>query len=593
MAGKTLIARNPFRTAGGSWVEKLLLDRVLPTFLPTVVVLLLALATTSVLGWLAWKEAERSSRMAFLRAVGDVTSTISDTLLVYEQSLRAGAGLIHAVGEINSRDWSIFVQSLELARRSPGMQGLGVARIVRPADEVVGSGAQSQRAEAQPIAVERRPTAPRTAIVFLEPLDWRNKRAIGYDMMSEPVRRAAMERARDTGEPVMSRPVTLKQETTEDVQPGTLIYFPFFTGGSVPGDVAERRERLAGFVYVVLRLGDFFTLALGRADPPPWLRLQIEDNDGHASTSLPVFDNEGIAGKGVSPAPISPRAVLTADRRIDAAGARWTLRASSPAAAWAAPGRPGAWLWLILGLGSTVAITAIAALLDYSRYRYAAMERWLHAEVSERTRAEEEARLANEELIHRVKNSLAIVSAIATQTARHSASVAEFSKAFGARIAGLARLQDLLRPNAAYAPMLSSFVADVLSPYIVSKAAALHLEGPTAEISQNDATLLSLLLNELATNATKHGAWSVPAGRVELTWRFGEVDGCAMVILEWVERGGPPVMPPTRSGFGTSVMKMAVERGLKGRLVSELAPEGVRHEIAFPRQPGSAPASVG
>jgi len=106
--------------------------------------------------------------------------------------------------------------------------------------------------------------------------------------------------------------------------------------------------------------------------------------------------------------------------------------------------------------------------------------------------------------------------------------------------------------------------------------------------------MLSLVINELGTNATKYGAWSLPGGTVELSWTVekaadGDPDQVTMV---WKERGGPQVVAPTHKGFGSNVLKFAVQRGLKGSLDSSYEPDGLRCTISFPLAEAAGPAQT-
>jgi two-component sensor histidine kinase len=143
-------------------------------------------------------------------------------------------------------------------------------------------------------------------------------------------------------------------------------------------------------------------------------------------------------------------------------------------------------------------------------------------------------------------------------------------------------VQDLLDPKAAHEADLESFSRGLLAPYIGTRPDALATDGPMVKLNHNEATLLSLVLNELATNATKYGAWSVPTGRVELAWRMSAGTDQRMNI-EWQERGGPPVEPPRTQGFGSSVMRVAIERGLRGSLTTDYDANGIRYTMTVPR----------
>ncbi len=551
-------------------------------YAPTIVVLAISLSLASFFAWMARGDALARAEAAFKLEVRMARAAIVDVMRTYEQSLRAGAGLAEATGPLTRRDWSIFVRSLALPENFPGSQGLGYVRIVA-ADQIDALVAEQRKDGISGYSF--RPLGHRplyTAIMYLEPLDWRNEQALGFDMFSEPVRRAAMERARDTGEPSLSQRVTLVQETEDDQQPGTLLYMPFYTGGGRPDSVEARRAHIGGWVYGAFRMRDFFSLSLQRHAPGVLARLRLEIFDGETADSSALLFDSLVSGGQQPGSAVAPRAKFVENYALTIAQSRWTLRAST------LPGADGLVEWrrplsvFLVGLLCSGLLAAISGVLDYSRHRYALAERQLKDEVVERKRAEEAAQLANQELIHRVKNTLAVVTAIASQTGRHTASIEEFNRAYRSRLAGLARVQDLLNPNTAHEADLESFSRGLLDPYIGTRPDALTTDGPLVKLNHNEATLLSLVLNELATNATKYGAWSVPTGRVELGWRLS-ADADRQMIVEWQERGGPPVTPPRTQGFGSSVMRVAIERGLRGSLTTDYDSNGIRHTMSVPR----------
>lgn len=553
-------------------------------YAPTIVVLAISLSLASYFAWITRKDAVDRAEAAFRVEVRLARDAIVDVMRTYEQSLRAGAGLVEAAGPLTRRDWSIFVRSLALPENFPGSQGLGYVRVVtlEQIDALV-----AEKRNDGISGYTFRPLGQRplyTAIVHLEPLDWRNEQALGFDMFSEPTRRAAMERARDTGDPALSQRVTLMQETQDDPQPGTLLYMPFYTGIGRPDTVEERRERIGGWVYGVFRMRDFLSQSLQRHAPGAIARFRIELFDGDSTdSSALLFDSLPSRGQQSATA-AAPRSKFAEKYALTVAGARWTLRASTlPGAHGLVDWRRPLWVFWV-GLLCSGLLAAISGVLDYSRHRYALAERQLKAEVVERKRAEEAAQLANQELIHRVKNTLAVVTAIASQTGRHAATIEDFNRAFRSRLAGLARVQDLLNPNAAHEADLESFSRGLLAPYIGARPDALTTAGPSVKLNHNEATLLSLVLNELATNATKYGAWSVPTGRVEMRWRLSTADEPERrMVLDWEERGGPPVTPPRNQGFGSSVMRVAIERGLRGSLATDYDARGVRYTMTVPR----------
>jgi PAS domain S-box-containing protein len=183
--------------------------------------------------------------------------------------------------------------------------------------------------------------------------------------------------------------------------------------------------------------------------------------------------------------------------------------------------------------------------------------------VTERKRAELHLRLMVNELNHRVKNSLATIQAIAAQTFRGARSLPEAQEAFTSRIIALAEAHDVLtREN-----WEGADIEDV-----ARRAAALHggeerfeLSGPTIRLPPRAALSLSMALHELATNALKYGALSAPGGRVAVQWSLSRDDAGPRMALVWTERGGPPVTPPARKGFGSRL----IERGLAAELSGE------------------------
>src|SRR5262249_5585884 len=134
---------------------------------------------------------------------------------------------------------------------------------------------------------------PQSAIVFLEPLDERNRRALGFDMMSEPTRRRAMERARDEGVPALSGKVVLVQDSRLGIRPaGSLLYLPVYTTPTAPTSLEARRSSLLGFVYSPFRAEDFFASALVSA--PGGAKVEVFDGDSLAPDTL-LYGNRVVS----------------------------------------------------------------------------------------------------------------------------------------------------------------------------------------------------------------------------------------------------------------------------------------------------------
>jgi two-component sensor histidine kinase len=181
------------------------------------------------------------------------------------------------------------------------------------------------------------------------------------------------------------------------------------------------------------------------------------------------------------------------------------------------------------------------------------------------------------ELNHRVKNVLANVMAIYYMTLRQSDSLEAFSSSFEGRLAALSGVHSALVASAE-PKALSQIAQLVLAPYGSSSGERVTIEGPTLELTPQSAVTVALCLHELATNASKYGAFSVPQGQVRLVWSVQDQADGARVLLAWTERGGPPVTPPTRQGYGTAFIRSAL-RGLKGAIAFDFAPQGLMCQI--------------
>jgi two-component sensor histidine kinase len=192
------------------------------------------------------------------------------------------------------------------------------------------------------------------------------------------------------------------------------------------------------------------------------------------------------------------------------------------------------------------------------------------ARALEAAKAREET--LNRELLHRVKNMLTTVNAMAVLTARHSGAD-DFAPALTGRMQALERATELLGVDEAAPCAVETLVDTALAPFRAGDN--FLVEGPPCELPRDACVPLSLALHELCTNAAKYGALSAPEGRVSVTW---SLDDGGVLALAWRERGGPPVAEPTRAGMGTQLLRR--QRGLD-RVVLDYRPTGVECAIAI------------
>ncbi|GHE70929.1 histidine kinase [Camelimonas fluminis] len=217
-------------------------------------------------------------------------------------------------------------------------------------------------------------------------------------------------------------------------------------------------------------------------------------------------------------------------------------------------------------------------------------------DVSERHRSEKVRTLLIGELHHRIKNTLANVQAIARQTLRQSDSLGSFEQSFGGRLQALSRAHAILSDATWSSTLLDQLVHDQFQAGTLDRD-RVHLHGPKVELSPENTLRMALSLHELGTNAAKYGALSAPAGEVLISWRrLG--DG---LELQWEERGGPPVTPPKRAGFGSTLIRsgagadpdaISVEWRPAGVIWTIRLSDGVTHVAAAPLPARTPPAPL-
>ena len=196
-------------------------------------------------------------------------------------------------------------------------------------------------------------------------------------------------------------------------------------------------------------------------------------------------------------------------------------------------------------------------------------------DISEQRMREEHTRFIMRELSHRSKNLLAVIQAMARQTARTSRSLDDFQQRFTARVKGLSQSHDLLVKTEWHGVPVGELVRTHVAPFVDRVEQVLVLSGPDLLLKPEAAQNIGLALHELATNASKHGALSSPTGRIEIQWRLEQRDGERRFKMTWRESGGPPVSEPKQRGFGHSVVEAMVGRALEGEARLEWRPEGL------------------
>ena len=208
-------------------------------------------------------------------------------------------------------------------------------------------------------------------------------------------------------------------------------------------------------------------------------------------------------------------------------------------------------------------------------------------DAKEREAADKLQKLILEELHHRIKNTLATVSAIASQSLRTATSIAHGQHAIEGRLVALGRAHDLLLQARWANASLEHTIRGATEPYISIGSGRISIQGPEIRITSGAVIALAMTLNELCTNTTKFGALSVPAGRIEIVWKIE--DGMQRLHLTWSEKNGPTVHAPSRQSFGTRLIG-SLGQQLKGEVKLTYDPTGFVYVLNVPMASLVAPA---
>ena len=299
-----------------------------------------------VLALAAWRAADRDDQREggtrFEFRVREIAQQLSGRMYDYEQVLRGAVGLLAASREVTAQEWRSYVTTLQLDASYPGIQAIAYA-----------------------------PYAARAPIRFIEPPGRGNDRVLGFDMLSDPVRRVALERARDTGEPVLTGRVTLLSEQVGSNTPGFLLVLPVYRGGGVPASLEQRRARIVAVVYAAFRTTDLFRGTIGQ---PSGLHLRLSDVTEAAPQLL--YEDEREEGR--------PR--YTRAEPIVVRGRTWRLEAKSRPAMEALITGDRARLVLSGGIALSVLFTALVWSLLNTRERAGELARGMVVAGEERDR---------------------------------------------------------------------------------------------------------------------------------------------------------------------------------------------------------------
>jgi two-component sensor histidine kinase/CHASE1-domain containing sensor protein len=495
---------------------------------------------------------ERNKAEMGSRAV-EIASALERRANASSSYLRSGAALLASLDNVPASGFRRFVSELRLDADYRGAEGIGWAPVVYPEDIVAFETRMAAEAPGRPrVFPDLDPSQPfAVPVAFLQPDTERNRRALGFDMFSEPVRQAAMLEAQRTARPTASGKVILEQEG-DGKKPGFLIYMPVFSQ-------SDGQRILRGFIYSPFNAEDFLASALER-EAPGLYGIRLYDSEEHGDNLLAEINADGEYASSYS-------------EPVVIANHPWVLRLDAPRGSILSGLSVTT---LLFGLLVATLLMMLMRMLTQQAHENEAALRWF----------EEQASIRNSltrELSHRVKNTLANVLSIIALTRRRAIDLDEFADGLDGRIRALSATHDLLTQSDWGTTPIRAVVDAELAPYLQADDSRVEVVGPHVELAPNDALSLGLAIHELATNAAKYGALSTAEGRVKIVWIKIAPD---RVQLEWCESHGPPVPADPPRGFGTDLIEKIVAHELGTPVKLDYKPEGVSCVLTIPvREP--------
>ena len=412
---------------------------------------------------------------------------------------------------------------------------------------LAGSGIQGptfrgpQGAEIDPQNLDR----PLYPVLDIAPED--NRRVLGTDAGAFADRLHAIEEARKTRDVTRTRPLHLIQSPQDSA---LLLYAPIFED-----------DRFMGVIGFGFKIDPFFKAALATARIPAGASVSVYSHDIEQPLySVPANNPTGDSVKRPT----------TFDRKMDFGRSDLTLVYSVPRDLARDAFLHGLWVAL-LGL----AMTAGAVLLLGFISNRAAV---LSDEVAQRRSAEDRLKVLIHELNHRVRNVMSVAQAVVRLSFTPGLSLTEIQKTCEGRLQALAKALSMLTASDWRSVSLVSLISEDVLPF----ATRIEVDGPDIALRARSAQTFSLLFYELATNAAKHGALSVPTGKVSLRWYIDNLGSDPLFHMIWKESGGPKVDSPQRRGFGELLVRRIAPRDVGGKSEVRYHAAGFEYELEAP-----------
>lgn len=498
--------------------------------------LFLAIIASTALSVFAIESNARNKEKAQLTEYAQtVASSLERRGTGFSSYLRAGAALFSEYDDVSPRLFGQFVAELRLDVENTGSDGFGWIKIESPEDQRTGDLSQSK-----------------AIVTLFAPENVRNRRALGFDMMSDPVRAEALDEARRTVRPTASGRIVIAQEG-ESKAPGFMIVMPVYKSRS-------KERELGGFIYAPFNATDFLDAALERGGP--------------SEIGVRLYDSETTSGHLLAQRNIDDSMQERVEQSVMIGNRQMALVVEGAESGVLAP---LSMLTLMFGLAVAVLMLMLARLLTQQAFEDQARLQFYQEQNSIRNSL-------TRELNHRVKNTLANVLSILSLTRRRTDDLDEFADSLQGRIRALSATHDLLTHSDWGTIPMRAVIEAELQHFRSGQDNPVEIDGPDVELAPNDALSFGLALHELGTNAAKFGALSVTSGAVSVRWSL--VDNELAEVI-WVERGGPAVAESRVRGFGTELIEKIVAHELRNPVELDFRKEGVRCVMRVPiRQTG-------
>lgn len=490
---------------------------------------------------------EKAAQAQFDRLADEISNGINTKISEHMLILRSTASFFStSTTPIDSKAFKHFVTGLDIRDLYSGVQAIGFAMVIKSGDEKLASAIIKQSYDIDRSIRPEIGNSTRTPIVFIEPSEGRNSGALGYDMFSDAVRRKAMTTAMEGGVPTATAPVTLVTEVGTEQQHAFLVYLPVTTKSNLLLTDSPIQS-FSGFVYAPFRAGDFHNAVLKNINAPAVIStVDITD------TPQPLYESQDFAS-------VEKASDYKSVRALNIAGRKWQLKfAATPLFALARPELSSHFLQIISLL--------LAATLGLATYAYLKSLIAAKALADVSLKASEDKDMLLQEMKHRIKNSIARVLAIARQTASGASNVSAFTQSFTARLQAMSAAQDLLTRSNWERAELRELLHRELRQVLGDDYDEARLQGPTVHVNERATQALGLTFHELATNTLKYGSSEDDGKGVNIAWKF---TGPTLEI-KWQEPLNGDSLP-TKTGFGTKLIRMNIERELDGKIENDFS----------------------